>query len=697
MSRTSLPARAAFAALAFLASCTPARSPGAEPAASAESYLGAAYLSGLLASKRGDRIAWLADDRGEHQVWTAAAPAFAPKLVAHWSGDDGRPLSDLAISDDGSHVAFVRGVEEGAEVNPTSDPHGGKKEIWVVNATGTSPPVLAGEGVAPVFSPDGKSLDFTVKDELHATPIDHRADDVLFHARGKSSSPVWSPDGSRLAFVSDRDDHSWIGVFDPASPRITWMAPSVDRDANPAWSPDGKRIAFLRFRGKEMAPPLDVEFFVPKTPVSVVVADATSGEGSVVVAEDPTGGFAQATSNAPLLWTEGDRLVFPSERDGWDRLWSARADGKGDPIALTPAGCEAEAPALGPDRTSVIVGTNCADVERRHLLRIPSAGGAPRAITAGRGVEWGAVATTSGAIAYVGSGARDVPAVMVLANGASAPRRITPDAPSRRMPPFVEPETVTFKGEGGVDLHAQLLLPPPDHRPAAGRKMPALVFVHGGPIRQMLAGWHPMSFYHQAYAMNQYLASRGYAVLVLNYRLGVGYGRAYRRLQGSGPAGSSEFTDVQAAARWLAQRADVDPARIGIWGGSYGGLLTALALARDSATFHAGVNLCGVHDWSAEMHGALHGPDEERLAHASSPVANVAGWTSPVLLVHGDDDHSVSFSQTVDLVQRLRDAGHAHVEVVALPDEQHGYELHAHWVEVTQRTGDFFDRYLAGK
>jgi dipeptidyl aminopeptidase/acylaminoacyl peptidase len=700
MSRTLLPPRAAFAVLAFLAACAPARAPQAGEPPSAEAYMAAPRLSGLVASKQGDRIAWLSDDRGEHQVWSAVGPAFAPKLVARWSGDDGRPLSELAISDDGSHLAFVRGDDEGAAVNPTSDPRGAKQEIWTVDAAGAAAAVLVGEGLGPVFAPDGKSVTFHFKGELHATPVDHPADAVVFHANGKQGGPVWSPDGARFAFVSHRGDHSLVGVFDPAAQRITWMAPGVDRDEDPVWSPDGKRLAFLRFRGRLAEAPLDVEFFAPRTPVSIVVADATSGEGRVVVAEDASGGFAQRDSTAadsPLLWAQGDRLVFPSERDGWLRLWSARADGSGEPIALTPASCEAEAPALGPDHASVIVATNCGDLERRHLMRIPAAGGPARALTSGRGIEWGPVSTTSGATAYVGSAARDVPGIVVQPEGAAAPKRITPDAAALHMPAFVEPETVTFKSDDGVDLHGQLFLPPPDRRGAAGKKMPALIFVHGGPVRQMLAGWHPMGYYHHTYAMNQYLASRGYAVLAFNYRLGVGYGRAYRRLETAGPAGSSELRDVQSAAHWFAQRADVDASRLGIWGGSYGGLLTALSLSRDSATFHAGVDLCGVHDWSRFIREELHGPDAERLARASSPVASVAGWTSPVLFVHGDDDHTVPFSQTVDLVQRLRDYGKAHVETLVFPDEQHGSVVHAHRVTTTQRIGEFFDRSMPGR
>ena len=135
------------------------------------------------------------------------------------------------------------------------------------------------------------------------------------------------------------------------------------------------------------------------------------------------------------------------------------------------------------------------------------------------------------------------------------------------------PEHVTFQAPDRVTVHGQLFLP----RGGPGRK-PAIVFVHGGPPRQMLLGWHYMFYYSNSYAMNQYLASRGFLVLSVNYRLGAGYGHAFQYPDiGSGVV--PDYDDVLAAAKYLQTRADVDPKRVGIWGGSYGGYVTALALA----------------------------------------------------------------------------------------------------------------------
>jgi dipeptidyl aminopeptidase/acylaminoacyl peptidase len=218
----------------------------------------------------------------------------------------------------------------------------------------------------------------------------------------------------------------------------------------------------------------------------------------------------------------------------------------------------------------------------------------------------------------------------------------------------------------------------------------------------MLPGWHNRGYYANAYAINQYLASRGYLVLALNYRCGIGYGRAFRQAPEQGPRGAAEYRDLVAAGRWLGARPEVDPRRIGLWGGSYGGYLTALGLARDSDLFAAGVDLHGVHDWAWRgEHFAPGGgwglsEGDLALARRSSPVADLSLWTSPILLVHGDDDRNVDFIQTTDLVQRLREDD-VPVELLVFPDEVHGFLRHASWLAAYAAAADFFDRHLGSE
>jgi dipeptidyl aminopeptidase/acylaminoacyl peptidase len=261
----------------------------------------------------------------------------------------------------------------------------------------------------------------------------------------------------------------------------------------------------------------------------------------------------------------------------------------------------------------------------------------------------------------------------------------------------VVPKSVTFTAADGLAIHGDLF-----ETPGGGRK-PAVIFVHGGPPRQMLLGWSYMDYYSNAYAVNQYLATHGFVVLSVNYRLGIGYGRAFQHPARGGPRGAAEYQDVQAGARYLQGLAEVDPARIGIWGGSYGGYLTAMALARNSDVFKAGVDLHGVHDWTAELLKATGGRPKRyeqgdydafmKTAWESSPVADLSHWTSPVLLIQGDDDRNVLFHQTVDLARRL-DAQGAPYEEMVIPNEIHGFLRYDAWLKADTATAAFLDKEL---
>jgi dipeptidyl aminopeptidase/acylaminoacyl peptidase len=226
---------------------------------------------------------------------------------------------------------------------------------------------------------------------------------------------------------------------------------------------------------------------------------------------------------------------------------------------------------------------------------------------------------------------RPLSVAVVPANGGS-PRVIYPVLTSEfPAAAHVTPTAVTLKAEDGFEFYNQLFLPK-DIRP--GEKRPAIVFVHGGPPRQMLLGYHYMDFYHIAYAVNQWLATRGYIVLSVNYRLGIGYGRSFQRAPDTGARGNAEYRDVLAAGKYLQSRSDVDPDRVGIWGLSYGGVLTAQALARNSDVFAAGVDMAGVHLWGSSL-------NPEDMSYQSSAISAVDGWKSPVLIWHGDDDRNV--------------------------------------------------------
>jgi dipeptidyl aminopeptidase/acylaminoacyl peptidase len=373
---------------------------------------------------------------------------------------------------------------------------------------------------------------------------------------------------------------------------------------------------------------------------------------------------------------------------------------------LTPGNFEVEHVELSTDRTRVIYSSNQDDIDRRHLWSVPVDGNArPTALTRGNGAEWMPQPVDANTIAFLRSDGRETAHAAVLTvSPAGAPGEArsldvgnTTAARTSLANQLVEPQRITFTATDGMEIAGQLFVPR-DLKP--GEKRPAVLFFHGGSRRHMLLAWHYLSYYHNTYAMNQYLASRGYLVLSVSYRSGTGYGLNFREALNYGATGASEFQDVLGAGLYMKNRPDVDPNRIGIYGGSYGGYLTAHALARASDLFAAGVDIHGVHDWNVGIRTFRPnydpGVEIERRNFLSSPLNFVDGWKSPVLLIHGDDDRNVSFAETVTLAEALRKRG-VTFESLVIPDEIHGFLRYDSWLRVFQASADFFDRYLKGR
>ena len=675
-----------------------------------EQVLGSPFPNGLVSAEHANRVAWVFDAKGVRNVWVADGPDFVrtARQLTHYSSDDGQPIASLRFTPDGKTVVYALGTELNdaqESANPESWTKGAKQQVFAVDIDAKSAqPRLLGEMGCPEegcediqISPDGKQALWSAKKKLWIASLDGKQQaKELATVRGDSASPKWSPDGKHIAFVSERGSHSFIAIYDVNGDSIRYLSPSVDKDSMARWSPDGRQIAFVRTPGEEGKLPL---IPIRPQPWSIWIADAATGKAHQLwqsgdKLDDSLPGLSEDTS---LNFAQG-RIVFSSEQDGRNHLYSIAAGG-GNPTLLTPGDFDVEDVTLTPDKKSVIYSSNQDDVDRRHLWRVSVSGGSPQEpVTKGETMEWSPVVTSDGKkILCLGSTAT-IPAMPyeVTANGREMIAKQALGAfPSSSL---VTPRQVIFKSEDGLTLHGQLFLPP-----NAPGKVPGLVFMHGGPIRQMMLGFHYMDYYHNAYAMNEYLASRGYAVLSVNYRLGVMYGRAFREAPNTVWRGAAEYKDIVAAGRYLQGLPEVDADKIGLWGGSYGGFLTAMGLAKNSDLFKSGVDFHGVHDWSVFLterpyfgNIAAKPPDAEaavKLAWESSPDAYVSTWKSPVLLIHGDDDRNVPFSQTVDLVQRLR-AQHVGFEQLIIPDEIHGFLMWKSWIRAYGATADFFDRTL---
>ena len=553
-----------------------------------EQALSYPFVDHLVAAPHADRIAWVRMVRGVRNVWVADGPSLTPRPVTRFTADDGQEITGLTFSPDGRTLVFVRGGDHDANwpakgdlaPDPASSPDEPKITLWLADPTGAKPAAAITEGDEPAVT-DAGMLAYVKAGQVWTAKLDGTGARRMFFDRGKDGELAWSPDGRRLAFVSNRDDHAFVGVYGGADQPIAWMAASTGRDDAPAWSPDGSRIAFTRRPGIGGAPePRLTE--VPH-PWSIWTVDAATGAGRRVWSSDKTlhGSYPEVAGEANLHWAASDRLIFLSTQDNWPHLYAVADAAMNDKTGasarlLTPGAFMVEHVAMAPDLGAVIYSANTgpspADDDRRHLFAVKVAGGAPFALTSGETLEW-SPAVMKSAIAYIGADPRNPPAVQVVLHGSGVRRILDNQAPPAEFAgaEFVVPKKVTFTAPDGLTIHGQLFQAA-QGAPSGASKTPGLIFVHGGPPRQMMLGWSYMDYYTHAYAMNQYYAAHGYTVLSVNYRLGIGYGYDFQHPADGGPRGSSEYQDVLAGGKYLQGLAGVDPARIGIWGGSYGGL-----------------------------------------------------------------------------------------------------------------------------
>ncbi|MCX2573030.1 S9 family peptidase [Pedobacter sandarakinus] len=672
-------------------------SPAIGQSFSIKSVLSYPFPTQLVASPTDGKIAWACNEQGKRNIYVAEAPDYSAKKVTSFSDDDGQELTSLSISADGKWVVFVRGGDhggrDGGPVNANSSPVAPKMQVFAQPYIGGEM-IALGEGDQPVISPDSKTVIFATSGQIKSVPIDGSSTAKnLFYAKGINSAYKYSPDGKKIAFVCNRTDHSYIGIYSDQVTPIQWLMPAFSKDSAPVWSPDNEEIAFVRMQGS--GGEADSILAKKHQPWAILTVNVASGMGKQIwkAPETLRGSYPSIEGGANLAWANG-KIIFTSYEDGWPHLYAMDSDGS-KRMLLTPGNFAVENIKLSNDKKTLIFAANAgkdlADVDRRHIYKVAVDNGNMQALTSGNGIEAFPVMANNDNDLFCLSATAQRP--LLPAKIASKTIKLIGETLMPKefpMEQLVAPKHVRFKAADGQQVYGQLFEPL-----KKTKNSPAIVYVHGGPQRQMYLGWSTMDYYSIDYALNQYLVSMGFTVLSVNYRLGLGYGYDFHKPLKAGAQGASEYLDVKAAGEWLASQPNIDRNRIGIYGGSYGGYLTALALGRNSKLFAAGVDIHGVNNRFSSVPDAK-APDAELAAHiaeTSSPIYYLKTWTSPTLLIHADDDRNVAFNQTVDLAKRFEDKKFD-FEFLAIPDDTHHWMKFSNAVKVSEATADFLKRKL---
>lgn len=662
-----------------------------------ESVLGEAYSYNLIRSADGTQVAWVVNEKGIRSLYTHDVLKDTSILRLKTTSDDGQEIGNLKFDFSGRSIYYNMGGatnKDGDSPNPASLSDYPRRKLFRMDLTTYEIDTIGVFGTYEI-SPDDTYILLSAGKEIIKWTVEDKLTKSILKMRGTVSNLAINPLGGEISFVSNRNDHSFVGIYSYDSDRIQWIDPGIYFDDHPQWSPDGSFVAFIRSPGYGKD---DLPNITGANPFSIVVHDKhLSMTNSIWDSPGDDGGFAQYYPEHPLRWAKSNQILFYSEHEDWMKMYAISPSGDNLRV-LIEGECEIEQSDLSPDGIIVLFSANCNDIDRRDIFSYDLQKDHLKPLIRGTEIETDPIGLVN-ELVYFRRASHNFPTrISKIVQGRVSdiyPVTLSEEFPKKDL---VQPEQHVFYSDDGIKVYGQLFVRGKD----SNRKKPAVLFMHGGPIRQMLLGWHYSSYYAGTYIMNQYLASQGYVVMSVNYRSGIGYGRDFRRAENQGPRGASEYEDIYSAAIYLQSLPYVDQNRIGLWGGSYGGLLTAQGLANDSDIFKAGVDFHGVHDWAWRARdfskGGFWGITEDLmpLAYESSPSANLEDWTSPVLFIHGDDDRNVMFGQTIDLANRLKKQKVYH-EIFILPDEVHGFLRYESWLQSFKRTLSFFNQQLKNK
>lgn len=650
-----------------------------------------------------EAVVWVERRAGIESLWWSRDAGSNHRQLNTTGADDGDRFKNLRLSADGNWLLYERGPggwPSGIAPNPAALVSPLQNTLYLRSLKASGPAVALGSDISrAAFLPDSSRLSFVKAGALHVVKLSTRkiqqqieSSTPLFRdATGRLSEYVWSPDGSQLALISARRVTAYVGVYTVGADRLRWIGADINRDSGVAWSPDGTHLAFLREPGANRYRPGQV---MTGWPFEIWVAEVATGAAQRLHQSGAADGSYQG--NGPLQWLDNSQVLFLSDADGYSHVYSAsRVDQT--VRQLTQGTCDVQFLQSRPDLGKAVLTHNCDDVHLRQVSVLTSPESSPVTISGNDELAINpAISGTQGRVVYRQTRYNHA-ASLVSQSGAGDEQILSRSAVNQH---YSAPQQISFTAPDGLEITGTLFAPADDGVAPSGV---GIVYVHGGPFRQMMPAVHPRRYYAHAYAINQYLASRGHHVLSINYRTGRGFGRDFRYVPEYGPHGAAELQDVIAAGHYLAELKTVSSAQLGIYGGSFGGYLTALALGRHPDLFAAGVAWHGIYDWTYWQKNPAPGemgftpwgvpladPD---VVWQSSPLAHTESWRSPVLLVSGDDDRNVLFDETVTLAQALRKDGVA-TETMVLPNEIHGFLRYNSWLRVAQRTAAFLERHL---
>jgi len=504
--------------------------------------------------------------------------------------------------------------------------------------------------------------------------------------------------------VGDSQDRVRLAILNVKTKKFVWA--------------DGAFAGTQKVNGKDE--PRDVRWGMPMVSpdgaLVVAVARSDDFKDRWIVAVDPETGTSRVidalhddawireSGGGPfggggMGWMpDGHSLYFMSERDGWMHLYvvdAAQAGAKA--TQLTSGSFELASAELSRDKKKFVIVSTEVHPGERHMYELPIEGGPRTRLTTMTGSNIGEISPDGSMIGFVYSSSTKPPEVYVMPNKAGAPVQQVTVTPTDEWRAFkwIDPEVITFKARDGLSVYARLFTPEMMGVKRASSK-PGVVFVHGAGYAQNAHKY--WSSYYREYMFHNLLASLGYVVLDVDYRASAGYGRdwrtaIYRHM------GGKDLDDIVDGAKYLVQAQKVDPKRVGVYGGSYGGFITLMALFTSPDTFAAGAALRPVTDWAHYNHGytagILNEPQDDGAAYKqSSPIYFADGLKSALLICHGLVDTNVHVQDSMRLAQRLIELRKTNWDLAVFPVENHGFEKQTSWADEYKRILKLFDTNL---